>query len=135
QLAMPRLIFQKGWQKTLSKHLKKRRISEKPGHVNKQIVKERFDFAFVVTHKARVLAELFHSMKRHAALDPPGKGAQLVAAKVDAHLFFEREKNAIKIVRFFVLRLCRLIRLTIGHHPADVGMIDDMTNLARDLAW
>src|SRR5437879_12301714 len=70
RLSIVAFIFEQRRQETFLQGAEEGFVPEKPSHADKQIVKERFDFSFVVAHKPRVLTHLVDPVQRHPPLDP-----------------------------------------------------------------
>src|SRR5439155_5729040 len=110
QFTLALFVFQDRWQKTITQYREERRVAEKARHIDQQIIEERFNFLFVVAQETRVLAKLRHPMQGHAPLDPSVESFELVAGEIDAHLLFERKKDAAQIVRLLVIQFgCSLV--------------------------
>src|SRR5207253_2260235 len=126
-------IFEQRRQETFLQCAEEGVVPEKPGHVDEQIVKKRFDLFFVIAQEPRVLTHLFYSVQRHPSLYSTDQRALFIGAEIDTHLFSEREKDAAQIVRLAIGCFFYLFR--IAQQPPDIRMIGDALDLARNFPW
>ena len=67
----------------LPKYLERIGVTKKPGHIDQDIIEQRFDFFRILAEILQVTLQVFDLSQKHAPCDPALDGAGLIKAEID----------------------------------------------------